>query len=582
MTKKWLALSLAVGTALGLAGNVQAAGDGSVDLGPASILPGGDQSSQLLGVPFENPSAGISFRIPSGCHRVRSTGGGDDIGQFADEKRNWQLKVSRLLTKNPMSLATAPDNFGKPIPGLLDQTVAGLKRDLAGCVVLRQDLTNVQDGDPNVKDNVAMIAVRYSAAGGRYLTQQAIVQSKQRLFYLLALTTPVGDSQDDTKPDPRERVAVETFSQLLDSIRLLDTAKIKEDQDDRLVRTRALMVNWSPSRLHAALVDEQWLRMVRDGKDVGYSYVTEQTAARVPRPLRLDEVKAGKSDRDLVEPGDGILIGVRARSVDPLLRLQADKPSGPIQVDSASWLFVTADRKLEDWSRIIVVDDGTVDKDKKPIKSQTEEFGTSSRQTIRSLDKEGMPGTKLDPHQPPISVRDQYMLDVTTVSGSGTGDPVNQQLSPWYLPQALGHLLPRLLPLRPEMQADGSPKPRSYLFAIYVPEVRAVIHRYVDVGSEQDVTFNGKTVRAVPIEDRIGWQGAITTHYMSPQGVYLGSEEKQTHLLILPTDAPTLLAIWKNADLSRPGGMERPRGGPGASVTSPPSASFIGPTVQPK
>ena len=202
--------------------------------------------------------------------------------------------------------------------GLLDQTVAGLKRELSGCIILRQDLTNIRDGNPKQKNNVGMLAVRYSAVGHHYLTQQAIVQASDRLFYLLALTTPGSEALGDAaQNDPIERVAVNTFQQMLDSVRLLDTVRIHQDQVDRLVRTRSLMVNWTSTRLHSILVSEQWLRMVRDGKDVGYSYITEQTAAGVPRPLTLEEVKAGKSDRDLVQPGDGILIGVRTECSTP-------------------------------------------------------------------------------------------------------------------------------------------------------------------------------------------------------------------------------------------------------------------------
>jgi hypothetical protein len=354
---------------------------------------------------------------------------------------------------------------------------------------------------------------------------------------------------------------VENFRQMLDSVRLLDTAKLHQDQVERLIRTRSLMVNWTPSRLHNVLVSEEWLRMVRDGRDVGYSYITEQTAAGVPRPLRLEEVKAGKSDRELVQPGDGILIGVRARMLDPVQDVVPnEKPKGPVQVDSASWLFVTPDRKLEDWSRVLVVDDGSVNKEGKPVKSQTEEFGSSNSQTIRSLDKEGLPGTKHDPKQPAIRIREQYTLDVTTVSQSGEGAPVNRELPGWYLPQALGQLAPRLVPLHAEMDVDGTPKPRSYLFATYVPEIREVMHRYIDVGNEQSVTLAGKTIRAVPITDRLGWHGSVTTHYMTPTGTYLGSENKESHILMLPTDAESLMAIWKNANLTRPGAIEKPHG----------------------
>ena len=569
--------------ALALAASLAAFSFARADNAPAtpaaSVLPtGGDASgADLLGSPFENESAGISLRIPAGCHRVRSTGSGDDLGQFADEHRNWQFKLTRIVYKQPMALAQVLDNNGHPIVGLLDQTVARLKVELPGCSILRSDLTNVQDGDPNIKDNVGMIAVRYPAAGRHFLTQQAIIQSTERLFYLMALTTPASDAKGDAADnDPNERTAVETFRQVIDSVHLLDTARIARDQVDRLIRTRSLMVNWTPQRLRSTLIDQQWIRMIRNGKDVGYSYITEQTAAGVPRPLTAAEVQAGQSDRKLVKEGDGVLVGVRARSVDPMADVDPDmKKKGPVQIDSASWLFVSPDRHLEDWSRIIVVDDGSVNKEGKPVKSQTEEFGSSNRQIIRALDPEGQRGTVKDPQQPPISIRERYALSVTTVSQSGQGEPVERELPGWYLPQALSNLLPRLVPLHPEWE-NGQLKKHSFLFAVYVPDVREVMHRYVDVGNEQDVTFNGQTIRAIPITDRIGWHGSVTTHYMSPDGVYLGSENPEAHLLLLPTSEKMLLSLWKNADLTRPNGTQRPGTGGGADAGPSSSASADG------
>ena len=523
-----------------------------------------DAPRDLLGAPFENQAAGISLRIPAGCHRVRTTGSGDDLGQFADEKRNWQVKLNRIVRERPTALTDASNNYGQPIPGLLNTTVARLKHDLPGCNVLRSDITNISDGSEKLRDNVGMIAVRYAATGGsRYLTQQAIIQSTDRLFYLIALTTPCGASGPaDSEDDPAERAAVETFRQLLDSVHLLDITKIKQEQDDRLWRTKNLMMTWrSGKRFRNALVDEQWIRILRNDKDIGYSYVTEQTAGGIPRPLTRQEVQAGKSDRDLVQPGDGVLIGVRARTIDPQANIDPSlKAKGPVQVDSATWMFSSADQRLEDWSRVIVVDAGTEDKDGKPIKNQTEEFGTSNRTSVTKLDKNGVPGTALDPHQPPVRIVDQYVLDVTTVSQSAQADPLNQEVPPWYVPQALSHLLPRLVPLHPEMDPSlGTIKPRTYMFAVYVPELREVMNRYIDVKDAQMVEFAGRRVMAVPVEDRLGWQGSMTTHYLTPGGVYLGSENKEAHLVMLPTDARTLLSIWKNADLTRPGGSERPK-----------------------
>lgn len=580
MNRTSLALCLASGVALASAGWTLATPlVPEAATQPAAVAVQDDaQPDTLLSTQFENQSAGLALRLPAGCRRIRTSGSGDDLGQFADQKRNWQLKLNRIVRNKPTSLTSTTDNVGQPQLGLLDETVARLKRDLSGCKILRSDLTNVSDGDPKVKDNVGMIAVMYTTGGAHYLTQQAIIQGNDRLFYLIALTVPEKD----------ERPAVETFRQLLDSVRILDTTRIVQDQQERLWRTRSLMLGWTATKLHSILVDEQWLRILRNGKDIGYSYITEQTAAGVPRPLRLDEVRKGMSDRDLVKPGDGVLIGVRARSVDPAADVDPDlKKNGPVQIDSASWLFSSPDRRLEDWSRVLVIDTHGLGKDGKPLKTQTEEFGASNKITRTRLDKNKLPGTAIDPKQPAVSVTEDYTLDVNTVSQSGEAQPLHRDgLAPWYIPQAIAHLLPRLVPLHPQMDEFGKLKPRSYMFAVYVPDTREVMERYIDVKDERDVTLAGRTVRAVPVEDRIGWSGSVTVHYLTPAGAYLGSENKETHLVMIPTDAKTLLSIWKNADLTRPGGTERPHGNisNGFQVGPAASAAPVGrqPDAQPK
>ena len=78
-------------------------------------------------------------------------------------------------------------------------------------------------------------------------------------------------------------------------------------------------------------------------------------------------------------------------------------------------------------------------------------------------------------------------MHVSYLDAAENTDPVNKVLPPFYLPQALGQLLPRLLPL-------GQPK--TYLFATWVSESRALMMRYVDVGTESRVEFNGRLIRA--------------------------------------------------------------------------------------
>jgi hypothetical protein len=110
-------------------------------------------------------------------------------------------------------------------------------------------------------------------------------------------------------------------------------------------------------------------------------------------------------------------------------------------------------------------------------------------------------------------------------------------------------MLPRLLPLD---------RPVTYLFQSYVSDQHEVVHRYVDVGFEKEVTIDGRKVKAIPVSDRIRLEGSPTVHYMTRDGKYLGSENVAAKVWILPTDRATLERLWKDADLRKQEDIERP------------------------
>ena len=90
------------------------------------------------------------------------------------------------------------------------------------------------------------------------------------------------------------------------------------------------------------------------------------------------------------------------------------------------------------------------------------------------------------------------------------------------------------------------------MFASFISETREVMSRYIDVAPEQNVTLDGKKHAAIPVKDRIGLEGSVTTHWMSPDGKYLGSTNEDSKVTILPTDAAPLRNIWADAQLIAP------------------------------
>jgi hypothetical protein len=498
--------------------------------------------SELLGDVFESPVAGLSFQPPANCKPTRSNEA-DHIVEYSNDDRHWLLKVTRARLAQPMPLQSidVKDRVGEAADlkgaltkkiGLLDYTINDFMKGHPQADVVRHEIVNVGEY------GVGLAFFRLNVGSERFLRQQAFFQVNEQLYYVFTLTTP-SPKTGDPGADPDERLAARTFMAMLDTIQLLDRSWIKTDQVNRLFRTRALFTDWNDKggkRLKEALVPEQWLRILRNGKDVGYTYQAE-------------EFVEGRNVKN--NPGrlrDGILVSVRTRTMD-----------GNNQLDLGTQMFTSLDRKHEDWAQItnVVTGKGTPAEEK----AQNMEFGFSEIHVTHVLDRGAVRDPKFNPKDekdPNLSdVRNPILRDVeaytlavdrATQGRNANNKSEKHQPSPWYIPQAVGSMLPRLLPLN---------RPVTYLFQSYVSDQHEPILRYVDVGFEKEVTFNGKKVRAIAISDRIRIDGNPIIHYMSPEGVYLGSVNDELKLTIVPTDEATLKKIWINPDLTRPQ-IERP------------------------
>ncbi len=474
----------------------------------ASAFP--DGGGRLTGPMWESQSAGLAFASPAGSKEIRSAADPDLIVTFVNDARDSVLRVSRVRLRQPLPLRESVDAEGNPVSGVVDYAIAELKGRFPALQILRNDVTNFGECP------AAMLAVRYSLGTKDRLTQRAIVQVSDTYYYTFDFTSPgarPGAGEDEV--DVREQLAVETFGAVLDTLKVLDRGSIAEDQRERLFRTRTLMLNWTEPRIRKVIDGEQWYRLIQAGKDVGYTYVVEET-----------ETRGGR---------EGLRVGVRSRTV----------PAGGTQVDAESWLYCSFDRDLEEWSNLVV---STNEKGEKNYLTElgTSErtvrrvLGTSTRLTVRSLEKGQLGNDPKDPRQPAVSESERYSLSVSFAARSAASEPVTRELPPFYLPQAMGHMLPRLV--NPGEQ-------KTYLFASWVSERREVMMRYVEVLPEAEVTLGGRKLRAIPVSDRIGLEGSPTMHYMTASGEYLGSVNAAAKIEVLPTDAATLKKLWVDADL---------------------------------
>jgi hypothetical protein len=510
--------------------------------------------TDLLGPVFTSKLYGLEFRPPLNCEEVhRPTT--DTIVEFDRKEYDWRLRAWRVKLEQPLPLAGQRDADGEMRDGVIELALQKLTEGIPDAKTLRNEVITVG------RLRVGMLAVRYSnVQQQRRLTEQAIVEvpdSNRRLYYFIDLTgpgKPVGEPDDVI--NPAEKAASDAFGEVVDSVQLLDQSGIARDQVERLYETRALFVNWTGDHsaiVRQALLPQQWLRVLRNGRDVGYSYVEESVENQ------------GKELDDAT-----IRVGVRSRTAVNLAS----------QWDTITWMTCSLDRKHESWS--------TLAKNYDARGKQLDaigQVGTSDEQTKAvvlqpQVDPDsGALGNGYDEHGGPlgqgnVDIQTVRTLDVLTTHGAIQLNPWKQDVPAFYIPQAVNFLLPRLLPLD---------RPKTYMFAIFVPDASGpagggtVMARYCDVLPVQQVSFNNQTFDAVKIEDRVGLEGPPTTYYFTPEGKFLGSRciyqdgDDQITLTVLPADADTLQRLWNQPDLTIPQNSGQNAPAPDGSTPAPAS-----------
>lgn len=462
-----------------------------------------------LGVRFTSLAAGLSFRPPAGGVQHRRLGMGTDIVQYLNTDEKWSLKVSRLFLETPTQLVGPEERGGLPAemaqakPGLLDEMVRQLRIHDANTQILRKEMINVGPHDAGV------IVSRYTQGAGLWLRQQAFVKSNDQVYYVFDFNTPSGRAANDPQEveDPAERMAVGIFDAMLDSVRLLDQTPVIEDNNQRLYRTRALLVSL-PKLIEKGVVPEQYFRLVRQGKDIGWSFMAETLGQHVGR--------------------NGVFVNMASH-------LQADERT---KVNMISEMFCALDLKTADelWATMTLID-----KDGK--QEAFTEIGQSDKRIKRILDESRGKLDKEDPRQPPVRLAEVYTLDVKQRTLAGLKQVAKRDLAPYYLPQALGAMLPHVLPIS---------EPKTYLFVSWVPSEQELIHRYLDVEAPREVELGGKKLKAAVIRDRIGLEGEPTLHYIAPDGKYLGSFNQATGVSVIATDAREIMRRWPEAKFVNP------------------------------
>src|ERR1019366_2008115 len=206
----------------------------------------------------------------------------------------------------------------------------------------------------------------------------------------------------------------------------------------RLIRTRGLFAVWDEKKLRSILIPQQYLRVVRDGKDAGYVLVSEHVANHAGN----DGVEIEIRSHITIEPDAPSAAPVATPSAAPpgMVVPTAEPVAQPIAAPTAvttnrqSTMFVTFDRWHEDWSIITAFDSG------QGAPTMTSELGNSDMLLRRILDREKAAQMWKEPgkhdQQPPVIERQKYTLSVAQYTKTQAGTPVVRELPVFYLPQA--------------------------------------------------------------------------------------------------------------------------------------------------
>lgn len=509
---------------------------------PAPAAAAADANADHLLAPqaFTSETAGVTFRPPSGWKQTNNAGD-DAIAVYTNDQK-WVLRVTRAALDHPLPLvavpAPAPAVNAAPQPGMMDVVVDNFKKTAPDTEILRNEVINV---GPHF---VGVVVARYTLNGQQWLRQQAMVQASDdamlkvplgeqgaRLYYVFNLMTPAGTDAD-------ARLAADTFSAVIDTVQPIDRAKIKADQDARLYRTRALFVDWNRARFEQIIAPKQYFRILKDGKDIGYSFREEM----------LDHPN---------------LVGISAPGAIAYERThldEADEKGRLRRTDAGLFKYASFDRDHERWTRTVVLQ--ALTPQGKPYETYATEFGESLRKIRLTFAKESEGGARdpRDPKGPATKPVEGHTLDIITAGKDQNGEPVHRDLPGWYLPQSTWYFLPRLV-------IDGKkyPGPRTYMFAVYNSERREVMNLYVDKSAEQDFTFNGRRIHAISVTERLGLGGNPVVHYVTPEGKYVGCEDKAQHLVTVASDEKEVLQIWPKANLTRPEPIQPPNKIPAAA-----------------
>lgn len=227
---------------------------------PAGSVPSdtvGVAAKGELGEAYVDGSFGFSVRPLAGStiHRRKRTVEGDlQLCQFVMLEQRWSMSVR--LASRPRSLDAE---------SMLKEDNAQLALRYGDLETLRFEPTRVFGRE------AARSEVRFTSEQQAWLRQEAVIRTRPTEFFILLLVTPAADHD----------VARSCFEQIVQSFQVLRSEAVQQEIDAALARGTALLQSAAAGQpdITAGVSPERYLRIMRDGKDVGFVETLEAAEA---------------------------------------------------------------------------------------------------------------------------------------------------------------------------------------------------------------------------------------------------------------------------------------------------------------
>lgn len=486
-----------------------------------------DLDAQAEGEIYRSVEAGLELRLPPGQPAdVNELADPDLLALVTNPDEQWRFELRKLSLDRPMELETEELPEGGVRVGLLDLMANELRREVNGDI-LRKDLTPLGDADAGV------FAVRYSLGPTTLLRQDALIRADETLYYRLSLISPAPSGPiEELANDPAVRSAVEQFNRTFDSFEKIDQTALREDQEQRLLATRALLVNLGVrGRMANATAGEQWWRIRRGEEEIGYARVIEEPANRLPDDLATAFTPEGRQDGAAdTMTAEGVRTGVA-------LRLR----TGEGTIARRTWSYTSRDLQTSDFRESNqLFRPGEAEPNATGASAGGWVIGQMRTRTVPRQVQVPRPGGLGS--QTMMDIVERRKLEVTYTLDGEVQDTVVRQLPAWFVPQAADHLLPRLVAPWGEAQ---------YMIAVYAPDRREVMNKYIDVAPPRQMTTPAGERRLVMlVTTRLGLAGAPTRHYVDAESyAWLGSVNDETGIRIWPGTREDIAEVWQDTTM---------------------------------